>query len=38
LLQPDIIISHRMGLDGAATAYRMFDKKDDDYRKIVLTP
>ncbi|WON74617.1 zinc-dependent alcohol dehydrogenase [Nitrosospira sp. Is2] len=37
-LHPDAIISHRMRLAEAATGYRMFDKKEDDCRKIVLTP
>ena len=38
LLQPDVIISHRMKLADAAEGYRMFDKKLDDCRKVVLTP
>ncbi|MFL6660259.1 MAG: zinc-dependent alcohol dehydrogenase [Massilia sp.] len=37
-LHPDIIISHRMPLSKAAEAYRMFDKKEDNCRKVVLTP
>lgn len=32
------IISHRMRLADAAQGYAMFDAKDDDCRKIVLTP
>lgn len=32
------IISHRLPLDAAPDAYRMFDKKEDDCVKVVLTP
>jgi threonine dehydrogenase-like Zn-dependent dehydrogenase len=37
-LQPDIIISHRMKLAEAAKGYDIFDKKEDNCRKVVLTP
>jgi len=37
-LNPDVIISHRMPLEQAAEGYKMFDKKDDGCRKIVLRP
>lgn len=37
-LSPDILISHRMKLADAADGYKMFDKKQDNCRKIVLTP
>lgn len=37
-LQPDVIISHRMPLAEAANAYKIFEKKEDDCRKVVLTP
>jgi len=37
-LKPEAIISHRMKLDQAPDGYRMFDDKQDDCRKIVLTP
>jgi len=37
-LQPDIIISHRMKLADAARGYQIFDKKEEDCRKVVLTP
>ncbi|SDA10680.1 glutathione-independent formaldehyde dehydrogenase [Nitrosospira sp. Nsp18] len=37
-LHPDAIISHRMPLAQAAAAYKIFDKKEDDCRKVVLTP
>jgi threonine dehydrogenase-like Zn-dependent dehydrogenase len=38
LLQPDVIISHRMKLADAARGYEMFEEKEDSCRKIVLTP
>ncbi|RXR00868.1 zinc-dependent alcohol dehydrogenase [Pseudoxanthomonas composti] len=37
-LQPDVIISHRMKLAEAADGYRIFDEKQDQCRKVVLTP
>ena len=37
-LHPDVIITHRMRLAEAASAYRIFDKKEEDCRKVVLTP
>jgi threonine dehydrogenase-like Zn-dependent dehydrogenase len=37
-LSPEVIISHRLPLEQAAEGYRMFDRKDDDCRKIVLQP
>ncbi|MDQ3185992.1 MAG: glutathione-dependent formaldehyde dehydrogenase [Pseudomonadota bacterium] len=37
-LRPDVIISHRMPLAEAANAYRIFDKREDGCRKVVLTP
>ncbi|QRX82421.1 zinc-dependent alcohol dehydrogenase [Glaciimonas sp. PAMC28666] len=37
-LRPETIISHRMKLEEAPTGYRMFDKKEDECRKIVLSP
>ena len=37
-LSPEVIISHRMSLEQAADGYKMFDKKDDACRKIVLRP
>ena len=37
-LHRDVNISHRLRLIDAATGYRMFDKKEDDCRKFVLTP
>jgi threonine dehydrogenase-like Zn-dependent dehydrogenase len=37
-LKPDVIISHRMSLEQAAEGYRLFDKQEDDCRKVVLRP
>ena len=37
-LQPDVIITHKMKLADAAEGYRIFDKKEEDCRKVVLTP
>jgi threonine dehydrogenase-like Zn-dependent dehydrogenase len=37
-LHPNAIISHRMSLEQAADGYKMFDKKEDNCRKVVLTP
>lgn len=37
-LHPDIIISHRLTLEEAAEGYRIFDKKEDNCRKVILRP
>jgi threonine dehydrogenase-like Zn-dependent dehydrogenase len=37
-LAPDVIITHRIPLSEAPRAYRLFDRKLDDCRKVVLTP
>ncbi|WP_122549999.1 zinc-dependent alcohol dehydrogenase [Pseudomonas viridiflava] len=37
-LQPEAIITHRMSLEEAATAYKIFDKKEEECRKVILTP
>jgi threonine dehydrogenase-like Zn-dependent dehydrogenase len=37
-MKPHEIISHRMPLSEAANGYRIFDKREDDCRKVVLTP
>jgi threonine dehydrogenase-like Zn-dependent dehydrogenase len=37
-LRPEIIISHRMTLDEAADGYRIFDKKEESCRKVILRP
>src|SRR5690554_4440027 len=35
-LHPEIIISHRMPLEDATEGYRIFDKREDDCRKVIL--
>lgn len=37
-LRPHEIISHRLKLDQAVEGYKMFDKKEDECRKVILTP
>ncbi len=37
-LKPDIIITHRMPLSKAAEGYKIFNEKEEDCRKVVLTP
>jgi threonine dehydrogenase-like Zn-dependent dehydrogenase len=37
-LQPQAIISHRLTLEQAAEGYRLFDKKEDACRKVILRP
>lgn len=37
-LQPEVIISHRMKLADAARGYEVFNDKQEDCRKVVLTP
>ncbi|SFU31160.1 zinc-dependent alcohol dehydrogenase [Pseudoduganella namucuonensis] len=37
-LHPDVIISHRLPLEDAALGYKMFDKKEDNCRKVILRP
>lgn len=37
-LAPDVIISHRLALEQAAEGYRIFDKKEEECRKVILTP
>lgn len=37
-LTPEAIVTHHMALEQAAEAYRIFDKKEQDCRKIILTP
>jgi threonine dehydrogenase-like Zn-dependent dehydrogenase len=37
-LKPDIIITHRMKLADAANGYKIFNKKEEECRKVVLTP
>lgn len=37
-LTPESIITHRLSLEQAAAGYKMFDKKEEDCRKVILTP
>lgn len=37
-LRPEIIISHRMKLADAEQAYKLFEQREDECRKVVLTP
>ncbi|GFM79379.1 glutathione-dependent formaldehyde dehydrogenase [Pseudomonas cichorii] len=37
-LAPEAIITHRMSLEDAATGYKIFDKAQEDCRKVILTP
>lgn len=37
-LNPEIIISHCLNLADAAEGYRLFDKAEDDCRKVILRP
>ncbi len=37
-LKPEAIISHRLSLEDGVRGYQMFDKKQDDCRKVVVTP
>ena len=37
-LKPEVIISHRLPLLEAAHGYKLFDKKEEACRKVVLTP
>ncbi len=37
-LKPEAIITHRLSLEEAAEGYRIFDKREEDCRKIILTP
>jgi threonine dehydrogenase-like Zn-dependent dehydrogenase len=37
-LQPEIIISHRLPLADAANGYKVFNDKQEDCRKVILTP
>jgi threonine dehydrogenase-like Zn-dependent dehydrogenase len=37
-LHPEQIITHRFSLDDAVHAYKLFDEKLEDCRKVVLRP
>lgn len=38
MLKPEVIITHRMSLADAARGYEIFDRKEEECRKVVLTP
>jgi threonine dehydrogenase-like Zn-dependent dehydrogenase len=37
-IDPSFVITHKMRLDDAPLAYEIFNKKQDDCVKVVLTP
>jgi threonine dehydrogenase-like Zn-dependent dehydrogenase len=37
-LRPEAIVSHQLKLGDAARGYEIFDKKQEDCRKVILTP
>lgn len=37
-MKPEVIISHRMRLEDAARGYEIFEKREEECRKVVLTP
>ena len=37
-IDPSVTISHRMGLSQGPEAYRLFDSRKDDVRKVILDP
>ncbi|MFK7700468.1 zinc-dependent alcohol dehydrogenase [Pseudomonas caspiana] len=37
-LAPEAIITHRLSLEDAAEGYKLFDKKQEDCRKVILVP
>ena len=37
-LRPEVIITHRLALADAARGYELFEKKQEECRKVVLTP
>lgn len=37
-LSPEVIVTHHLPLSEAARGYQLFDRKQDDCRKVVLTP
>ena len=37
-LQPEVIITHHLPLEEAARGYQIFNDKQEDCRKVVLTP
>ncbi|HBK45736.1 MAG TPA: glutathione-dependent formaldehyde dehydrogenase [Xanthomonadaceae bacterium] len=37
-LDPGVIVSHHISLEDAASGYEVFDKKQQDCRKVIMTP
>ncbi|MBC7942250.1 MAG: glutathione-dependent formaldehyde dehydrogenase [Chitinophagaceae bacterium] len=37
-LRPEVIVSHQMALEDAVRGYEIFDRKQEDCRKVILTP
>lgn len=37
-LDPGVIITHRLSLEDAVRGYEIFDRKEEDCRKVILTP
>ncbi len=37
-LKPEVIITHRLPLEEAAHGYKIFNDKEEDCRKVVLSP
>jgi threonine dehydrogenase-like Zn-dependent dehydrogenase len=37
-LKPEVIVTHTMALEDAARGYEIFAKKEEDCRKVILTP
>ncbi|SFM62155.1 zinc-dependent alcohol dehydrogenase [Variovorax sp. OV329] len=37
-MKPEVIVSHRMNLADAAKGYQIFNDKEDECRKVILTP
>ncbi|MCL4183242.1 MAG: glutathione-dependent formaldehyde dehydrogenase [Burkholderiaceae bacterium] len=37
-LKPELIVSHQMSIEDAARGYAIFDEKQEECRKVVLTP
>ena len=37
-LDPGVIITHRLSLEEAVHGYEIFDRKEEDCRKVILTP
>ncbi|HEY0589287.1 MAG TPA: glutathione-dependent formaldehyde dehydrogenase, partial [Pseudoduganella sp.] len=37
-LHPETIITHRLPLEQAADGYRIFDRKEEECRKVILRP